>query len=230
MSTENTSQIAIIVASGGLDSCVAAKMASETFKPAMMHVQYGQRTAKRELKAFHDISKAINAYAKMVVNMDYLGHVGGSSLTDKTIRVPVVTESGIPSTYVPFRNANLFSAAVSWAEAIGAGIIYTGINQVDSSGYPDCTEHFLSAYNQVIFAGTRPETQIQLIAPLLGMSKKEIVQCGLELNAPFHLSWSCYQNTMTACGVCDSCRLRIDAFKRNNAIDPLPYVGNPFGR
>lgn len=216
--------LAVVVASGGLDSCIAAAVAAQTYRTAMFHVQYGQRTAERELEAFHAIADAIGASFRLVIPMTHFALIGGSALTDPGQPVPARTDPSIPATYVPFRNANLLAAAVSWAEVIGAETIYTGINQVDWSGYPDCTQDFLDAFNRLAAEGTRPETHIRVVAPLMNLAKHEIVALGLKIGAPLHLSWSCYQNCEKACGVCDSCRLRLEGFAKNNVQDAIPYV------
>ncbi len=216
--------LAVIVASGGLDSCIAAAVAAQTHRTAMFHVQYGQRTAERELKAFHAIADAIGSSLRLVIPMTHFSLIGGSALTDPGQPVLDTPDQAIPVTYVPFRNANLLAAAVAWAEVIGAEKIYTGINQVDWSGYPDCTQAFLDAFNFLVAKGTRPETHIKVVAPLMNLSKQAIVALGLKIDAPLHLSWSCYQNSDKACGVCDSCRLRLDGFAKNNAEDPILYA------
>jgi 7-cyano-7-deazaguanine synthase len=215
--------LAVVVASGGLDSCVVAAMTAQTHRIAMLHAQYGQRTAGRELQAFHAIADAVGASIRLVIQLGHFAAMGGSALTDVAIAVPETPARAVPVTYVPFRNANLLAAAVSWAEVIGADTIFTGINQVDGSGYPDCTQAFLDAFNHLAAIGTRPETHIDIAAPLITLSKRDIVALGLKIKAPLHLSWSCYQNSDTACGVCDSCRLRLDGFAKNNARDPIPY-------
>lgn len=221
--TDTHKPLAVVVASGGLDSCVVAAMTSRTHRIAMLHAQYGQRTAGRELQAFHAIADAVGASARLVIRMEHFAAMGGSALTDHTIAVPDKPAHTVPVTYVPFRNANLLAAAVSWAEVISAGTVFTGINQVDGSGYPDCTQTFLDAFNRLAAIGTRPETRIDIVAPLIMLSKRDIVALGLTLKAPLHLSWSCYQSSDAACGVCDSCRLRLDGFAKNNALDPIPY-------
>ncbi|MBN1878816.1 7-cyano-7-deazaguanine synthase QueC [bacterium] len=217
---------AVVVASGGLDSCVAATLAAREYRLAMLHARYGQRTSERELRAFHDISSDLKADRRLVIHLDYFSSIGGSSLTDDRMTIPVdgVKENIIPLTYVPFRNANLFAAATAWAEVIGAEKIYVGINQIDSSGYPDCTQEFLDAFNRLVRCGTRPDTQVQIVAPLISLSKQGIVRLGLDIGAPMDKSWSCYQRSDRACGICDSCRLRLDGFRANNAIDPIPYA------
>ncbi|MCD4655661.1 7-cyano-7-deazaguanine synthase QueC [bacterium] len=223
---KQTKSIAVVVASGGLDTSVIAAIAAKNYQLAMFHVQYGQITAHRELQAFQDISNILNAKHRLVIQFNHFAIIGGSSLTDPDMKIPTTgVESGIvPITYVPFRNANLISAAVSWAEVIGASKIFIGINQMDSSGYPDCTSDFLDAFNVLVKHGTRPETDIEIVAPLLMMDKAEIVKTGIEYKAPMHKSWSCYQNNDLACGVCDSCRLRLAGFQRAGVKDPIHYV------
>ncbi|HPQ41871.1 MAG TPA: 7-cyano-7-deazaguanine synthase [bacterium] len=195
----------------------------------MLHVQYGQRTETRERQSFHAIADALNCTCRRVIRMDYIGQFGGSGLTDTDLEIPVTgIEPGcVPITYVPFRNANLFAAAVSWAEVIGAGHVYVGINQMDSSGYPDCTREFLDAFNHAIRTGTRPDTQIEIVAPLMVMSKAMIVTTGVRIGAPLDRSWSCYKNSDQACGLCDSCRLRLAGFKAAGIRDPIPYEQIP---
>ncbi len=215
---------AVVLVSGGLDSCVTAALAAVDYAPALLHVHYGQRTQSRELKAFNDIADALNIQLRKVIQMDYFKSFGGSSLTDYTQDVPVDPEPGeIPSTYVPFRNAALLCAAVTWAEVIGAEKVFIGVNEIDSSGYPDCRLEFLTAFNQVIAAGTRPETHIEVVAPLIRMGKAEIVLCGKSIHAPLEKSWSCYQNEDAACGICDSCKLRLKGFEDAGVVDPIEY-------
>lgn len=216
---------AVIVASGGLDSCIVTAFAAMEHNLAMLHGQYGQLTADRELKAFTDIADWFQVNQRMIIPMTHFEQMGGSSLTDSAMDVPVegVDENIIPNTYVPFRNANLFAAAVSWAEVIGATRIFVGINQMDSSGYPDCSSEFLDAFNAVVKTGTRPETDIQIVAPLLNLNKQEIVELGTRLKAPMQLSWSCYTGSDVACGVCDSCRLRLSGFAQAGIKDPIRY-------
>jgi 7-cyano-7-deazaguanine synthase len=222
---ETGKMLAVVVASGGLDSCVVAALVSRKYNLAMLHAQYGQRTSSRELKAFNDIADSLNVNRRLVIQLDHFSRIGGSSLTDDTLQISEdgVQENIVPATYVPFRNANLLAAAVSWAEVIGARKVFIGINQVDSSGYPDCTQIFLSAFNRLVSIGTRPETQIEVEAPLILMTKREIVRLGLDIGAPLDKSWSCYQDSDVACGVCDSCRLRLDGFQKNAIPDPIPY-------
>ncbi len=227
MKTENKT-LAIVLVSGGMDSLVTAAVASIENEPAFLHLNYGQRTEQRELKAFNGIADFYGIRKRLVVDVKYLKEIGGSALTDEKIAVPLRTPNselttGIPITYVPFRNAHLLSIAVSWAEVIGADKIYIGAVEEDSSGYPDCREVFYKAFEKAIDAGTRPETKVKIITPLIHMKKSAIVKRGLELNAPFHLTWSCYKDNNTACGKCDSCRLRLKGFREAGANDPIQY-------
>jgi len=220
--------LSIVLVSGGMDSLVTAAIASLENEPAFLHLNYGQRTEQRELKAFNDIADFYNVKKRLAVDVGYLKEIGGSALTDKKIAVPLRTPdseltTGIPLTYVPFRNAHLLSIAVSWAEVIGAKKIYIGAVEEDSSGYPDCREVFYKAFEKVIDAGTRPETRIEIITPLIHMKKSAIVKKGMGLNAPFHLTWSCYKDNNIACGKCDSCRLRLKGFKEAEFDDPIQY-------
>ena len=213
--------------SGGVDSAVVAAVAKrDCGAVAMLHVNYGQRTEKRELEAFRALAEAMGARAEFVADAGYLGRMGGSALTESAIAVPEMAlgAEGIPVTYVPFRNANLLAVGVSWAEVIGASRLYIGAVEEDSSGYPDCREEFLQSYARVIASGTRPETRIELAAPLLHMTKAGIVTLGASLGVPFELTWSCYREERLACGVCDSCLLRLKAFEEAGIEDPLPYV------
>jgi len=216
---------AIVLVSGGMDSLVTAAIAGESHMLAFLHINYGQRTEKRELKAFNDIADHYNVSERLVVNVKYLSQIGGSSLTDENIKVSEADLSykGIPTSYVPFRNSNILSIATSWAEVVGAKKIFIGAVEEDSSGYPDCREVFYKAFNEVIRLGTKPETDIEIVTPIIHLKKSEIVLKGNELKVPFELSWSCYQNEDEACGVCDSCALRLRAFKLAGLEDPLPY-------
>jgi len=220
------SKKAIVLVSGGMDSCVTAAIASQKFKLIFLHANYHQRTEKRELKAFNDIADYYNVKKRIIVDLGFLKQVGGSSLTDEKIKVEKATKkiTGIPSTYVPFRNANILSQAVSWAEVIGAETVFIGAVEQDSPGYPDCRKVFYDAFNRVVQLGTKPETKIEIITPLIAMKKSEIVKLGTELNAPLHLSWSCYNNEDKACGECNSCVLRIKAFEEAGIKDMIEYV------
>jgi len=218
---------AVVLASGGIDSAVAAAVARRDHgRIAMIHVNYGQRTEARELEAFEALAEALGAERTFVADAGYLGRMGGSSLTDERIDLPRadLARGDIPSTYVPFRNANLLAIAVSWAEALGARLVYIGAVEEDSSGYPDCREAFLKAFDGAVRQGTRPGSGIEVLSPLVRMSKADIVRLGAELGVPFELTWSCYRNDRAACGRCDSCALRLRAFRQAGLKDPLPYA------
>jgi 7-cyano-7-deazaguanine synthase len=220
-------ELAVCLVSGGMDSCVTAAIAQEeNDQLAFLHVSYGQRTEKRECQSFEAIADHFNVKARLVISLDELARIGGSSLTDNSIPVTTANLSapGIPSSYVPFRNAHLLSAAVSWGEVIGANSIYIGAVAEDSSGYPDCRPEFYDAFQTVLDIGTKPETHITIRTPVIAMRKSEIVSRGLELGAPLHLTWSCYQESELACGNCDSCALRLRAFREAGATDPIPYL------
>ena len=208
-----------------MDSCVCATLAAQDYEVAALHVSYGQRTELRERQSFLAICNRLNIKNKLLVRNDALRAIGGSALTDENIAVPVTPaiDHGVPVTYVPFRNAHFLSVAVSWAEVLGAGKIYIGAVEPDSSGYPDCRPVYYEAFNRVIRAGTK-EGNIEIVTPLIAMRKAEIVQLGLELNAPFDLTWSCYSQEDRACGRCDSCVLRLRAFAAAGVSDAIPYA------
>jgi 7-cyano-7-deazaguanine synthase len=224
---------AVVLLSGGMDSCVCAARARERHgveNVALLHASYGQRTESREVKAFRDIADFYGVKQRLVVRLEHFRAIGGSALTDPNIAVPEnklgapgPNGSAIPVTYVPFRNAHFLSVAVSWAETIGAGAIYIGAVAEDSSGYPDCRPEYYQAFQELIRVGTRPETEIEIVTPVIAMRKSEIIRQGSELGAPLHLTWSCYQNADQACGVCDSCLLRLRAFDEAGLSDPIPY-------
>src|SRR5215472_5748006 len=216
---------AVVLLSGGMDSCVTAAIANETRRLALLHASYGQRTERRERRAFDEIADFYKVRERLVVRFDALAQVGGSALTDERVVVPESGEAhaGIPVTYVPFRNAHFLSAAVSWAEVIGANAIYIGAVAEDSSGYPDCRPEYYRVFEQLIHVGTRHETHIEIGTPVIALKKNEIIRKAIELGAPLHLTWSCYQNDEEACGVCDSCLLRLRAFSEAGIPDPLPY-------
>ena len=216
---------AVVLLSGGMDSCVCAALATRDHQAAAVHVSYGQRTELRERRAFEAICDRLGIRDRLVVRNEALRAIGGSALTDPSINVPESHALGneIPVTYVPFRNAHFLAVAVSWAEVLGAEKVYIGAVEPDSSGYPDCRPEYYRAFNEVVRAGTREGT-IQIVTPLIAMRKAEIVRLGLELNAPFDLTWSCYQREDRACGVCDSCALRLRAFHEASAEDPIPYA------
>jgi 7-cyano-7-deazaguanine synthase len=208
-----------------MDSCVCAALAGRDFEVAAVHVSYGQRTEERERQSFMAICQRLNIYDKLMVRNDALRAIGGSALTDEAIAVPEAETVGhsIPVTYVPFRNAHFLAVAVSWAEVLGAEKVYIGAVEPDSSGYPDCRPAYYQAFNQVVKTGTK-EGQIEIVTPLIAMRKAQIVQLGLELGAPFDLTWSCYSREDKACGVCDSCALRLRAFEAAGSRDPIPYA------
>jgi 7-cyano-7-deazaguanine synthase len=224
---------AVALLSGGMDSCVTAAMARQRHGAehlALLHASYGQRTERRERRAFEEIAEFWGVRRRLVVRLDHFRAIGGSALTDPRIAVPEnqlgapgPRGSAIPVTYVPFRNAHFLSAAVSWAEAIGANFIYIGAVAEDSSGYPDCRPLYYRVFQELVRAGTRPETRIDIVTPVIRMRKSEIVRRGIELGAPLHLTWSCYQSEDVACGACDSCLLRLRAFAEAGVPDPIPY-------
>jgi 7-cyano-7-deazaguanine synthase len=223
---EGTS-LAVCLVSGGMDSCVTAAIADdENDELAFLHVSYGQRTERRERESFERIADHYRVKARLVVSLEQFAKIGGSSLTDLNIPVsiPNLSTQGIPSSYVPFRNAHLLSAAVSWSEVIGANRIYIGAVEEDSSGYPDCRPVFYEAFQEVIELGTRPNTHIRIRTPVIGLKKSQIVQRGIELKAPLELTWSCYLESDRACGNCDSCALRLRAFREAGVPDPIPYL------
>lgn len=218
--------VAVCLVSGGMDSCVTAAIAnSENNEIVFLHISYGQRTERRERKAFNEIADFYNVENRLDVSIEYLAKIGGSSLTDQSIEVSEadLESKEIPTSYVPFRNANMLSIATSWAEVLEANSIYIGAVAEDSSGYPDCRPEFFAAFEKTIEAGTKPATKIKIKTPIIHLSKAEIVEKGLELNAPLHLSWSCYQSEDLACGTCDSCALRLRGFARAGVKDPIAY-------
>jgi 7-cyano-7-deazaguanine synthase len=231
MRSDSTSERdrAVVLLSGGMDSCVCAALAARDYHAAAVHVSYGQRTEERERRSFEGVCDRLGIRHRMVVRNEALRVIGGSALTDSSIAVPegAVPEAycaaGIPATYVPFRNAHLLAVAVSWAEVLGAEKVYIGAVEPDSSGYPDCRPEYYRAFNEVVKAGTKEGT-IRVVTPLIAMRKAEIVRLGLELNAPFDLTWSCYQREDRACGVCDSCVLRLRAFREAGTEDPIRYA------
>jgi 7-cyano-7-deazaguanine synthase len=223
---EEDSGRAIVLVSGGMDSCVTAAIAaSENDELAFLHVSYGQRTEKRERQAFAALADHYRVDLRLVISLEHLAQIGGSSLTDLSIAVTPadLNSREIPSSYVPFRNSHLLAAAVSWGEVINANAIYIGAVAEDSSGYPDCRPEFYAAFQNVIDLGTKPGTNIRIRTPVINLRKSEIVRTGLELGAPLELTWSCYQASERACGNCDSCALRLRAFREAGVADPIPY-------
>lgn len=217
----------VVLLSGGMDSCVCAALAARDTEAAALHVSYGQRTEDRERQAFERICDRLGIRRRLAVKNEALRVIGGSALTDSGIAVPQagveIGHGNIPVTYVPFRNAHFLSAAVSWAEVLGAASIYIGAVEQDSSGYPDCRPAYYRAFNEVIKTGTR-DGKIGIVTPLIALRKAEIVRLGLELGAPFELTWSCYSREDTACGVCESCVLRLRAFAEAGADDPIQHM------
>ena len=219
--------LVIILVSGGMDSCVTAAMAlRESSDAAFLHISYGQLTEGRERKAFNDIADHYKIEKRLDVSIEYLAKIGGSSLTDTSFEVTEadLESRKIPTSYVPFRNANMLAIATSWAEVIGANAIYIGAVAEDSSGYPDCRPEFYAAFQETINTGTKPETNIEIRTPIIDLSKAGIVKKGIELGAPLHLTWSCYRNGELACGTCDSCALRLRGFERAGIDDPILYA------
>lgn len=215
--------LAIVLLSAGMDSAVCASIASINYSLAFLHIQYGQRTAKKELECFYKLCNYYKPQKIFVAEAYFLKTIGASSLTNDTLPIPEEDEEGIPSTYVPFRNGIFLSIATAWAESLGVKKIFIGVNQIDFSGYPDCTESFIRAFNLAILEGTKPDTKIQIETPLINLRKKEIVEKGISLGTPFHLTWSCYKENEIACGKCSSCKLRMKAFREAGTIDPIPY-------
>ena len=210
-----------------MDSCVSAAIAREDSADlAFLHISYGQRTEGHERKAFNDIAEFYGVEKRLDISIEHLAKIGGSSLTDNAITVSEadLESKDIPTSYVPFRNANMLAIAVSWAEVIGAGAIYIGAVAEDSSGYPDCRPEFFKAFQKTIDAGTKPETQIEIRTPIIHLSKAQIVRKGIELKAPLHLTWSCYRSEDLACGTCDSCALRLRGFAQAGVTDPIGYA------
>jgi 7-cyano-7-deazaguanine synthase len=224
---------AIVLLSGGMDSCVCAAEALHDHgkgRIGLLHASYGQRTEAREFRAFTEIAEFYEIHQKLPVRLDYFRSIGGSALTDAKIAIPENELGGpgaeggaIPMTYVPFRNAHFLSVAVSWAEATGASVVYIGAVAEDSSGYPDCRPEYYEVFQELIQRGTRPETRINIVTPVIRLKKSEIIRRGMELGAPLHLTWSCYQGEELACGSCDSCLLRLRAFAEAGVRDPIAY-------
>lgn len=222
-------ETAVVLVSGGMDSAVVAALACREHDAAFLHLDYGQRTEARERDSFLALVEHFKAARSLVSRVEPLRAVKGSSLTDAGVplKPPGAPRAAIPATYVPFRNTHFLAAAVSWGEVIGARFIYYGAVEEDSSGYPDCRESYVDAFNRLIREGTRPDTHLRVIAPLLHRSKAEIVREGMRLGAPFHLTWSCYTHSETACGACDSCLLRLKGFHEAGVRDPIPYQNQP---
>jgi len=217
---------AVCILSGGMDSTLASYLAlQDGYEIITVHFNYGQRTQDKELQAFRDISNSLNVANKYEIDLPFFSHIGASALTDDSIDVPVGgIEDGVPITYVPFRNGIFLSIATAIAEKEGASALFIGVVQEDSSGYPDCTDTFIDKMQNAMNQGTKENTKLEILTPLVHLSKAQIVQKSLELNVPLELTWSCYQNSTKACGVCDSCRLRLNGFEKANSKDKIPYV------
>jgi len=225
--SELDSTLAVCLVSGGMDSCVTAAIANEENQElAFLHVSYGQRTEARERKSFSDLADHFKVHKRLVASIEYLKEIGGSSLTDRQISVAEANLAAkqIPTSYVPFRNSHLLAIATSWSEVLGANRIYIGAVAEDSSGYPDCRPAFYEAFQKAIDIGTKPDTNIEIVTPVIHLRKSEIIKRGLELHAPLELTWSCYQSEDLACGVCDSCALRLRAFAEAGVADPIKYA------
>jgi 7-cyano-7-deazaguanine synthase len=222
-------KLAIVALSGGLDSCVTTAIALQDYDIALFHANYKQRTEQKELNSFNSIGDFYEIDKRLVIDFSHLSKIGGSSLTDRNIKVKEanLSNKNVPNSYVPFRNANILSACVSWAEVLKASAVFVGAVYEDSSGYPDCRPEFFTAFEKMADFGTKPETKIKIITPVINLSKKEIVLKGNELNAPLNLTWSCYQNEEEACGVCDSCALRLRGFQLAGIEDPINYKVKP---
>ena len=221
--------LAVVCVSGGMDSSVTAAIAAAEHRLAFLHANYGQRTEARELHCFRALADHFQAEHTLVVDFSGLKAIGGSSLTDESMPVREGEPVGgvVPTSYVPFRNAHLLSAATSWGEVLGAVAIYVGAVWEDSSGYPDCRPEFYRAFEEAIRLGTRPETRIEIRTPVISLTKGEIVRRGVALGVPFEKTWSCYQGQDEACGACESCRLRLRGFAEAGERDPLPYRAAP---
>lgn len=209
-----------------MDSCVTAALARETHEIAVLHAGYGQRTEKRERRAFEQIADYWGVARRLMVRLDHLAQIGGSALTDTAIAVPtgkIIEGDDVPVTYVPFRNTHLLAVGVSWAEVLGASAVFIGAVAEDAAGYPDCRPEYYRVFNELAAVGTRPTTRIEVQAPVIGMSKAEIVRQGIARGAPLHLTWSCYLDDEKACGVCDSCLRRLRAFSEAGQPDQIPY-------
>jgi 7-cyano-7-deazaguanine synthase len=218
--------LGVVLVSGGLDSAVCLGEAVRDFEVALLHINYGQRTEARELEAFNHLGDHYGITRRMVADISYLKEIGGSSLVDEKMAVETGLpdeEGGVPSTYVPFRNAHIMCVGVSWAEVNGAEAMFIGAVEEDSSGYPDCREEFYRLFAAAVHSGTKPETNIDIRTPLIAMNKAAIVRRGIELDVPLHLTWSCYTESGEACGVCESCRLRLRGFAAAGVEDPIPY-------
>ena len=216
---------AVCILSGGMDSTLCSYIAKQNgYEIIAVHFNYGQRTQKRELKAFRDICKSLHTSNTYEIDLDFFNQIGASALTDTAIEIPIDgVEDGVPSTYVPFRNGIFLSIAGAIAEKENAEVIYIGVIEEDSSGYPDCRNTFIKKMEDAINSGTKDETKVLLKTPLIDLMKSEIVEKSIKLEVPLHLTWSCYKNSQKACGICDSCRLRLNGFKKAGISDKIEY-------
>ena len=216
---------AVCILSGGMDSTLSSYIAkNDNYEIIPVHFNYGQRTQDRELKAFRDVCKKLNLENIYEIDIPFFTQIGASALTDDKIDVPVDgIEPGVPITYVPFRNGIFLSIATAIAEKEGASALFIGVVEEDSSGYPDCTDLFINKMAGAINEGTKKETKLEIITPLVTLSKEEIVKKAIELDVPLEVTWSCYKEEELACGVCDSCRLRLNGFKKAGIEDKIPY-------
>lgn len=222
----NRRRLSVVCVSGGLDSAVTASIAAaESEALAFLHVNYGQRTEQRELACYNDLADHFGVRHRLAADVSYLRTIGGSSLTDPSLEVENadLERASIPGTYVPFRNAHLLAIATSWGEVLGADALYIGAVAEDSSGYPDCRPEFYRAFQALLDAGTKPDTDIRVMTPVIGLSKADIIRRGAGLGTPFELTWSCYRAETAACGRCDSCALRLRGFRQAGLSDPIPY-------
>ncbi len=217
---------AVCIISGGMDSALGAKIAQiEGYELIALHFNYGQRTEKRELKSFRKIVKKLNCLESYEIDLDFFKQIGASALTDSSLEVPIDgVEDGVPITYVPFRNGIFLSIATAIAEKHGAEALFIGVVEEDSSGYPDCRDSYIKSMEESINLGTKDETKLEIKMPLVHLQKSEIVKKSIELGVPLEDTWSCYQNEDRACGICDSCRLRLNGFEKAGVKDPIAYV------
>ena len=226
MEKKQNKKKAVCIMSGGMDSTLCAyMMRQEGYEIVGVHFNYAQRTEKKELACFENICDALGVEERYVLDMSFFKQLGASALTDASIEVPTSgIEEGVPVTYVPFRNGIFLSMASAIAEKEGAEAIAIGVVEEDSSGYPDCREAYIKSMQESVNLGTKESTRIEIKMPLVHLKKSQIVQKALELGVPLELTWSCYKNEEKACGVCDSCRLRLNGFAQAGVVDPITYA------
>ena len=220
------SKVAVCIISGGMDSALSAKIAqNEGYEIIALHFNYGQRTEHKEVECFRKVADSVDAVERYEIDLPFFEQIGASALTDKSIDIPTGgLEEGVPVTYVPFRNGIFLSIASAVAEKHGAEALFIGVVEEDSSGYPDCRERYIEQMQKAINLGTKDETNISIKMPLVALKKSQIVQKALELGVPLEHTWSCYKEEVSACGVCDSCRLRLNGFKEAGSVDPIAYA------